>query len=79
MLDTKDFAVADKLIRAKVARRDINLLVKLVEGLGHLGVVTTLDRMEGEVLIQTTKDCWPDLAEALQQMPLLIEILDPAN
>ncbi len=79
MLETKDFAVADKLIRAKVARRDINLLVKLVEGLGHLGVVTTLDRMEGEVLIQTTKDCWPDLAEALQQMPLLIEILDPAN
>jgi hypothetical protein len=79
MLDTKDFAVADKLVRAKVARRDINLLVKLVEGLGHLGVVTTLDRMEGEVLIQTTKDCWPDLARALQQMPLLIEILDPAN
>jgi len=79
VLETKDFAVADKLIRAKVARRDINLLVKLVEGLGHLGVVTTLDRMEGEVLIQTTKDCWPDLAEALQQMPLLIEILDPAN
>ncbi|MHB8125120.1 MAG: DUF4911 domain-containing protein [Desulfitobacteriaceae bacterium] len=75
-LETENFVDADKLVRAKVPRRDINMLVKLVEGLGHLGVVTTIDKLEGEVLIQTTKDCWPDLEIALQHMPIGIEILD---
>jgi hypothetical protein len=77
--EAKNFVNTDKLVRAKVARRDINLLVKLVEGLGHLGVVTTLDPLVGEVLVQTTKDCWPDLARALEDMPFVIEILDPDN
>ncbi len=73
-LETKDFIDADKLVRAKVVRKDIQMLVKLVEGLGHLGVVTTVDKQEGEVLIQTTKDCWPDLEAALQHMPIGIEL-----
>lgn len=75
-LGTKDFFDTDKLVRVKVARKEINMLVKLVEGLGHLGVVTTLDKVEGEVLIQTTKDCWNDLEIALKHMPFSIEILD---
>lgn len=74
-LEMRNFADVDKLVRAKVARRDINMLVKLVEGLGHLGVVTTVDKLEGEVLIQTTKDCWPDLEVALQHMPIQIELI----
>jgi hypothetical protein len=74
--ETKDFFDADKLVRAKVARKEINMLVKLVEGLGHFGVVTTLDKVEGEVLIQTTKDCWTDLQIALEHMPFDIKILD---
>jgi hypothetical protein len=73
---TKEFLNIDKLVRAKVARKEINMLVKLVEGLGHLGVVTTLDRVEGEVLIQTTKDCWTDLEIALKNMPFDIKIFD---
>ncbi|MFZ3373507.1 MAG: DUF4911 domain-containing protein [Desulfitobacteriaceae bacterium] len=78
-LETKNFSYVDKLVRAKVARQDINMLVKLVEGMGHLGVVTTLDKLEGEVLIQTTRDCWPDLKVALQHMPIGIELLDFAK
>ncbi|MFZ3102797.1 MAG: DUF4911 domain-containing protein [Desulfitobacteriaceae bacterium] len=78
-LETKNFSDVDKLVRAKVARQDINMLVKLVEGMGHLGVVTTLDKLEGEVLIQTTRDCWPDLKVALQHMPIGIELLDFAK
>lgn len=72
----RGFSEADKLIRAKVARKEINMLAKLVEGLGHLGVVTTLDKVEGEVLIQTTKDCWLDLEIALKNMPFAVEILE---
>lgn len=69
------FADADTLVRAKVARSDIQLLCKFVEGLGHLGVVTTTDRMNGEVIIQTTKYCWPDLQQAIEQMPINVEFL----
>lgn len=74
-LSSFDFADSDFLVKAYVERTDIQMLVKLVEGLGHLGVVTTVNKLEGEVLIQTTKDCWTDLEAALQHMPLGIKIL----
>jgi len=60
----------DVLLRACLARQDINLLVKLVEGLGHLGIITTLDKEQGLVLIQTTRSCWPQLYELMQHMPI---------
>lgn len=64
----------DKLVKAHVARKDIQILVKLVEGLGHLGVITTLNKATGEILIQTTEDCWPDLRRALEHMACELEI-----
>lgn len=76
MTDNIPFQDSDLLIKAKVARSDINLLVKYVEGLGHLGVVTTTDRMQGEVLFQTTKYCWPELQILLTKLPLEITFLD---
>ncbi|KLU62867.1 hypothetical protein CEB3_c08280 [Peptococcaceae bacterium CEB3] len=66
---------ADKLVKAQVPRQDIQILAKLVEGLGHLGVVTTVDKAAGEVLIQTTEDCWPDLRRALEHMPVELRFL----
>lgn len=66
---------ADLLIEAKVARPEIQLLAKYVEGLGHMGVVTTIDKHEGKVVIQTTKYLWPELRLLLEKMPLNIEIL----
>ncbi|AGA69901.1 hypothetical protein Desdi_2477 [Desulfitobacterium dichloroeliminans LMG P-21439] len=68
------FADSDVLIRAQVPRAEIQMLVKFVEGLGHLGVVTTTDRHAGEVLIQTTQYTWPDLKMALEAMPIEINI-----
>lgn len=65
---------SDLLIKARVRRSDIQLLVKYVEGFGHLGVVTTTDRLGGEVLIQTTKDCWPILKNLIEKLPLTIEL-----
>jgi len=65
----------DLLVKAKVARSDIQLLVKFVEGMGHLGVVTTLNSDKGEVLIQTTKFCWPDLFRLITELPIDFEIL----
>lgn len=67
---------SDVLIEAQVPRSEIQMLCKYVEGLGHLGVVTTTDRQAGEVLIQTTRYTWPDLKRALEAMPLTINIRD---
>lgn len=67
------FEDSDVLIKAQVPRSEIQMLCKYVEGLGHLGVVTTTDRIAGEVLIQTTKYNWPDLKNALEAMPFEIE------
>lgn len=70
--DLKD---SDLLVKARVARSNIQMLAKYVEGMGHLGVVTTTDRFKGEVLIQTTKYCWPDLKELLSRLPMEIAYL----
>lgn len=70
------YADADLLVKAKVSREDIQMLAKLAEGLGHLGTVTTTNKAEGEVLLQTTKDCWPDLRQAILSMPFAVEFLE---
>ncbi len=76
MMVNNPFQDSDFLVKAKVLRSNIHLLVKYVEGMGHLGVVTTTDRMNGEVIIQTTKYCWPDLQILLRELPLEITFLD---
>ncbi|AFQ42994.1 DUF4911 domain-containing protein [Desulfosporosinus meridiei] len=65
----------DVVVKARLERVEMQTLDKLVEGLGHLGIVTTTDRALGEVMIQTTKQCWPDLKKAIEQMPFEIEFI----
>lgn len=69
------FADADVIIYARLKRVEMQILDKLVEGLGHLGTVTTTNKALGEVMIQTTKHCWPDLKKAIENMPFEIEFL----
>jgi hypothetical protein len=71
------FADSDYLIRARVTRADIQLLVKYVESMGHLGLVTTVDQQAGEVLIQTTRSLESELRELLAALPLRLEIAKP--
>ena len=65
----------DVIIKARIGRSEIQMLCKLVEGLGHLGVVTTTDKVLGEVMIQTTKHCWPELKKVIEKMPLELEFI----
>ncbi|SHI17987.1 DUF4911 domain-containing protein [Desulfosporosinus lacus] len=65
----------DVIVKARLARVEMQMLDKLVEGLGHLGIVTTTNKALGEVMIQTTKHCWPDLKKAIEQMPFEIEFI----
>ena len=65
----------DLIINARIDRSEIQMLCKLVEGLGHLGIVTTTNKELGEVMIQTTKDCWVELKEVIDKMPLKIDYI----
>lgn len=67
------FESIDLIIKGRINRSEIQMLCKLVEGLGHLGIVTTTDKALGEVMIQTTKDCWPELKKVIEKMPIEIE------
>ena len=67
------FSDIDLIIKARIDRSEIQMICKLVEGLGHLGIVTTTNKELGEVMIQTTKHCWPELKQIIEQMPITIE------
>ncbi len=70
------YADSAVIVNARLERVDMQMLDKLVEGLGHLGIVTTTNKALGEVMIQTTKYCWPDLKKAIEMMPFEIEFFD---
>lgn len=63
------------VVKARLERVEMQMLDKLVEGLGHLGIVTTTNKELGEVMIQTTKHCWPELKTAIEKMPFEIEFI----
>lgn len=69
------FEDAGVIVHARLERVEMQMLDKLVEGLGHLGIVTTTNGALGEVMIQTTKHCWPDLKKAIEKMPFQIEFI----
>ncbi len=72
-LDVDLYSNADLIIKARIDRSEIQMLCKLVEGLGHFGVVTTTDKLLGEVMIQTTSYCWPELKKLIEHMPIEVE------
>ncbi|MDR0433954.1 MAG: DUF4911 domain-containing protein [Gracilibacteraceae bacterium] len=69
------FADSDRLIYARVRRADIQLFTKYLEGLGHMGIVTTVDKQAGKVLIQTTRSMWPELKKLIVALPLSVELM----
>lgn len=63
-------------IYVKVSPANIDLLTKLIEGYDNLGIVSTIDRTKGIVIIRGTVDTYPELDEVLKHLPFEIERLD---
>ncbi len=78
-LDVNLYSNADLIVQARIDRSEIQMLCKLVEGLGHLGIVTTTNKELGEVMIQTTKDCWSELKKLIEHMPIEIEFINSSS
>lgn len=61
---------------ARVSPDCIDMLTKLIEAYDHLGIVSTLDRTSGQVVIRVTPDTWLEVMEILRHLPFPITILD---
>jgi len=62
-------------IIAQVNPADIDMLTRLIEAFDHLGIVSTLDRQQGLVVIRGTADTLPDLLEILANLPFPLTIV----
>lgn len=62
-------------IYAQLATEKIDLLTKLIEAYDHLGIVSTLDREKGKVIIRVSPDTYDDVHQILMNLPFPIQIL----
>ncbi|HRY12367.1 MAG TPA: DUF4911 domain-containing protein [Syntrophomonadaceae bacterium] len=62
-------------IFARVKPDKIDMLTKIVEAYDNLGVVSTLDRNSGQVVVRVTPDTWEDMMKILENLPFPIEIM----
>jgi hypothetical protein len=60
---------------AQVDPAHIDMLTRLIEAFDHLGIVSTLDRNQGLVVIRGTEDTVVDLLEILNNLPFPLTIL----
>lgn len=64
-------------IYGRVEPANIDMLSKIVEAYEHLGIVSTLDRRQGMVVIRCTADTRDDLLDILACLPFTITLLEP--
>jgi len=61
-------------IRAQIDPENIDMLTRIIEAYDHLGIVSTLDRQQGLVIIRGTEDTCPELEKVLQNLPFPISV-----
>lgn len=60
----------------KIPRKEISFLTKIIEGYDNLGVVSTLDKQEGLVVVRVTPDTEAEIREILGRLSF-IDLKDP--
>lgn len=61
----------------QVAPGDIMFICKIFEGFEHLGVVTTLDRSQGLLVIRATPDTRLEVLAIVSHLPLPYRLVAP--
>lgn len=56
-------------IIARVNPENIDMLTKLIEAYDNLGIVSTINRDQGLVIIRGTEDTYPELHQILKYLP----------
>lgn len=62
-------------IYARVEPANIDMLSKIIEAYEHLGIVSTLDRRQGLVVIRCTADTVEDMQGILTFLPFTINLI----
>jgi len=65
----------DDAVYVKVRTRDINYVNRIMEGYEYLGLVSTLDRQEGLLVIRVTPDTRHDVETILAKLPVPVQII----
>jgi len=65
--------MSDKIF-LQVKPEHIDMLTRIIEAFDHLGVVSTLNREEGLVVIRGTRDTIPEIYEILPTLPFPVKI-----
>ena len=58
-----------------LAAPDVIRLGRILEGCGHLGLLSTVDSKTGLCMIRTTADRMPEVLALLQNVPISLEIV----
>ncbi|HWP98436.1 MAG TPA: DUF4911 domain-containing protein [Syntrophomonadaceae bacterium] len=61
-------------ILGRVNPLNIDMLSKIIEAYEHLGIVTTLDRHRGLVVVRCTPDTHKDILHILSSLPFPITL-----
>lgn len=62
-------------IYARVEPRHITYLSRIMEGYEYFGVVTTVDRTQGLVVIRVTPDTYHEVREILANLPISVHVV----
>jgi len=60
----------------QIETEKIDMLTRIIEAHGHLGVVSTLDRTRGLVIIRGTSDTIPEIEAVLSFLPFPFKVLE---
>lgn len=66
---------ANKPIYIQVEPRLVNYVNRIMEGYEYLGVVSTLDRSKGILVIRTTPDTTGEVQDILAHLPFSVQYL----
>ena len=59
----------------KVNKEDINYINRIMEGYEYLGVVSTIDKKEGLIVIRTTTDMYDEAKVILENLEIDFQYL----
>lgn len=60
-------------IYIKINPQNIDILTKFIEAYDNLGIVSTIDRSSGLVVIRGTADTYPELMDILNHLPFEVK------
>lgn len=69
-------AKVDKIIYIQIEPKHVNYVNRIMEGYEYLGVVSTLDRTAGILVIRATPDTAHEVHEILANLPIEVRFIE---